>query len=109
LETAANNLAWQLATHEASVGGDPGHAVVFARRACELTGNREYAYLDTLAAAYANEGRFNDAVTIAQKAIELARTAGQTQAVSEITGRLELYRSGHAYRESTSTPPSGNP
>jgi len=109
LETAANNLAWQLATHEASVGGDPGHAVVFARRACELTDNGEFAYLDTLAAAYANEGRFNDAVTIAQKAIELARTAGQTQAVSEIAGRLELYRSGHAYRESTSPPPSGNP
>jgi tetratricopeptide (TPR) repeat protein len=100
LAMAANNLAWQMATHSESNGGDPGHSVIFARRACELTSNCEFAYLDTFAAAYADEGHFNDAITVAQKAIELARTAGQTQAVSEITGRLEMYRTKHAYRES---------
>jgi Flp pilus assembly protein TadD len=98
LSMAANNLAWQMATHDASDGGDPGHAVILARRACELTGNREFAYLDTLAAAYAAAGRFNDAITTAQQAIGLARSAGQTQVVSEIESRLELYRAGRAYR-----------
>jgi tetratricopeptide (TPR) repeat protein len=65
-------------------------------------------YLDTLAVAYAAAGRFNDAIAAAQKAIELARSAGQTQIVSEIETRLELYRAGRAYRAPASvTSPHG--
>jgi tetratricopeptide (TPR) repeat protein len=102
LEIAANNLAWSLATIPAKEGGDPIRAVTLARRACSLTTNSAFAYLDTLAAAYASAGRFNDAVTSAQKAIELARAANQPQAANEIATRLELYRDGRAYRESKS-------
>jgi Flp pilus assembly protein TadD len=61
------------------------------------------AYLDALAAAYAAAGRFADAVTTAQKAIELARAAGQPQAANEIAPRLELYHSKRPYLESKST------
>jgi len=73
-------------------------AVSLAERACQLTGDRVAPYLDTLAAAYAAAGRFKDAVATAQKAIELAKSAGQTQVVSEIEPRLQLYRNGQAYR-----------
>ena len=73
-------------------GGDPG------RGACKLTNNQVAGYLDTLAVAYAAAGRFNDAITTAQQAIGLARSAGQTRMVSEIETRLELYRAGRAYR-----------
>ena len=104
-----NNLAWLLAAHAPSEGGGPVRAVTLAERACSLTTNSAFAYLDTLAAAYAAAGRFYNAVPTAQKAIELARAAGQQQAANEIAIRLELYRSGHAYHESTSTPTSGNP
>ena len=93
-----NNLAWLLATLPPVEGGDPVRAVALAQRACELTGNRVVPDLDTLAAAYAAAGRFNEAVATAQKAIELARAAGQTDVVKEIERRLELYRHGHAYR-----------
>ena len=83
-------------------------AVSLAERACQLTGDRVAPYLDTLAAAYAAAGRFKDAVATAQKAIELASSAGQTQIVSEIETRLELYRAGRAYRAPASvTSPHG--
>jgi tetratricopeptide (TPR) repeat protein len=95
---ADNNLAWLLATLAPADGGDPVRAVTLAERACELTNNRVAAYLDTLAVAYSAAGRFNDAIAAAQKAIELARFAGQTQMVSEIETRLELYRAGRVFR-----------
>ena len=103
-----NNLAWLLATLASADGGDPARAVTLAERACELTDNRVAGYLDTLAAAYAAAGRFNEAIATAQKAIELARSAGQTQIVNEIETRLELYRAGRAYRAPASvTSPRG--
>jgi len=95
---AQNNLAWLLATRTPAAGGDPARAVTLARRACELTDNRLASYLDTLAAAQAAAGRFNEAIATAQKGVDLARAAGQPQVANEIETRLELYRSGHAYR-----------
>jgi spermidine synthase len=96
-----NDLAWVLATHAPSEGGDPVRAVTLAERACAQTGNSAFPYLDTLAAAYAAAGRFQEAVATAQKAIDLARADGHTQEANEIAPRLELYRSAHAYREAT--------
>ncbi len=93
-----NNLAWLLATLALAEGADPARAVTLAERACQLTKNQMPPYLDTLAAAYAATGRFNDAVATAQKAIELANSAGQPQVVRQIEARLQLYRSGQAYR-----------
>ncbi len=97
---AENNLARLLATLEPAEGGNPVRAVGLAQRACELTDNQVATYVDTLAIAYAAAGRFDEAVATAQSAIELARTAGQAQLVGEIESRLELYRSGRAYRRS---------
>jgi len=94
---AQNNLARLLATLPAANGGDPARAVTLAERACESTGHGVANYLDTLAAAYAAAGRFNDAIVTAQNAIALARSTGQLQIASEFETRLKLYRSGHAY------------
>ena len=96
---AQNSLAWLMATRAPPEGGDPARAVTLAERACELTNNRVAGCLDTLAVAYAAVGRFNDATAAAQKAIGLARSAGQTRMASEIETRLELYRAGRPYRE----------
>jgi len=95
---AQNNLAWLLATRVPTAGGNPIRAVSLARRACELTDNHVAPYLDTLAAAQAAAGRFQEAIDTAQRAIALARAAGQPQVASEIESRLELYRSGRPYR-----------
>jgi tetratricopeptide (TPR) repeat protein len=95
---AQNNLAWLLATLPAAQGGDPLRAVNLAQRACELTGNNSAGNIDTLAIAYAAAGRFDDAVATAQKAIDLARATGRPKLADEIESRLQLYRSGQAYR-----------
>ena len=97
---AQNGLAWLLATIGPAEGGDPVRAVTLAQRACELTSNNDATCLDTLAAAYAAAGRFNDAIAAAKKAIELAGSAGQSQLVGEIEARLQLYRNGQPYHDS---------
>jgi len=97
---AQNNLAWLLATLAPAEGGNPARAVTLAQSACEPGGHPVAQYLDTLAAAYAAVGRFNDAVTTAEQAIELAHCAGQPQTVKDIETHLESYRAGHPYRPS---------
>jgi tetratricopeptide (TPR) repeat protein len=89
---ALNNLAGLLATIAPAEGGDPIRAVTLAQRACQLTGNQVAEFIDTLAGAYAAANRFNDAIAAAQKAVELARSTGQTQLADEIETRLALYR-----------------
>jgi len=51
-------------------------AVRLAERACELTHYDEPLFIGTLAAAYAEAGRFSEAVTTAEKAEQLATSAG---------------------------------
>jgi protein O-mannosyl-transferase len=92
-----NNLAWALATAQPSDGGDPSQAVSLAQHACDLTDNREATYLDTLGVAYAANGDFADAISTAQKAIDLARSNGDEKLAERIQGRLNLYRAGKPY------------
>jgi len=61
--------------------------------------NGEPSRLDTLAAAYAEAGRFSETVKTARPALELAETAGRTPLVDGARGRLKLYQSAQAYRE----------
>jgi Flp pilus assembly protein TadD len=74
-------------------------AVPLAERANELTGASEAFVLDTLAMAYAEAGRFADAVRTAQQAIGIAAKAGANDDVAAVQQRLELYKSGQPYRE----------
>ena len=53
-------------------------AVRLAERACELTHYGQPLFMGTLATAYAEAGRFPEAVTTAEKAEQLATAAGQT-------------------------------
>jgi tetratricopeptide (TPR) repeat protein len=103
---AQNNLAWALATLAPQEGGNPVRAVALAEQTCKITGNRAATCLDTLAAAYAAAGRFNNAIVTAQKAIDLARSGKQPQLIDEIEARLRLYRSGQAYRQLRSPVPA---
>jgi tetratricopeptide (TPR) repeat protein len=66
-----------------------------ATKAVELTGEQDYEILDTLAAAYASAGRFEDAVNSMSKAIKLAPPA----ASAVLAQRLELYNTETPYRE----------
>ena len=96
---AVNNLAWILATTEDVRFSNPADAVKLARKACVLTNYKDAESLDTLAAAYAAAGRFKEAIETAEKAIEVAVSAGRKDLAAEIQGRLELYRAGKPYIE----------
>jgi spermidine synthase len=109
LVEAQDNLAWLLATLPLSQGGDPVRAVRLAHRACELTGYRVAAHLNTLATAYAAAGQFTDAVDTAQEAIDLARSDGQLRLVSEIGARLQSYRDRIVSRQPADTPSPSSP
>ncbi len=70
---ALNNLAWMLAAHPDAQFRNGTGAVQLATRACELTRYQHPIPLGTLAAAYAETGRFPEAVSFAERAQELAK------------------------------------
>ena len=76
---ALDRLAWTLCTSTNSELRNPGQAVGMAEQACELTGRKDATKLKTLAAACAEAGRFQEAVTTAQKAQDEAASANATR------------------------------
>ena len=96
---ALNNLAWLLATSEDPNIRDGIRAVQLAEHACSLTGSKKTTYLGTLAAALAEAGRFDDAITAAQTACALAGKSGETNLLQKNQELLELYRTHKPYRE----------
>src|SRR5213075_637632 len=74
-----NNLAWLLATHADPAVRNGPEAVRAGLRACALTVNRNPRYLGTLAAAYAEAGRFGDAAATARRAILFSNRSHQPQ------------------------------
>ena len=94
-----NNVAWILATNQNPNFRDHQKAISLAERACEISNYQIPGSLDTLSAAYAAAERFSDAVTTAEKALELARAAKQEQLQKDIQKRLSLYKAGQPYYE----------
>jgi len=89
---ALRNLAWLLATSPEPKVRDGGQAIVVAERANQLTGYENPIALDTLAAAYAEAGRFDNAVATESRAVELARAADKNDLADRFAARLALYR-----------------
>ena len=99
-----NNLAWLLAAApDASIRNGP-EAVTFAERACQLTRYQEAMAIGTLADAYAEAGRFDDAVTAAQKAQDVALADGQNSLAAENAQLMELYKSHQAFHMAATEP-----
>jgi tetratricopeptide (TPR) repeat protein len=91
---ALNNLAWMLATHEKKEIRNGPEAVRLATRACELTGYQNPRVLGTLDAAYAEAGRFAEAIDTARKGSELAVAAGENELADAARARSRLYQAG---------------
>jgi len=94
-----NNLAWLLATGPDAQLRDGVQAVQYAGRACELTHHGVTPLVGTLAAAYAEAGRFDDAIATAQKACALATAAGEKDLLEKNQKLLVLYRAHQPYHE----------
>jgi tetratricopeptide (TPR) repeat protein len=95
-----NNLAWLLSTSTESSVRDGPRAVQFAQRACALTEYKQPVFLGTLAAAYAEAGRFAEAVEAAQRACSVALQLGDSNVAARNQELLALYRAGKPFRES---------
>lgn len=94
-----NNLAWVLATSPDANVRDGARAVQLAERACEITGYKQTILVGTLAAAYAEAGRFDDATATAEKACALAASSGEQDLLQKTRQLLELYRAHKPYHE----------
>jgi tetratricopeptide (TPR) repeat protein len=94
-----NNLAWLLATCPDAHIRDGVQAVKYAGRACELTHYGMAPLVDTLAAAYAEAGRYDEAMAAAQKACALATAAGEPELLEKNQKLLALYRAHQPYHE----------
>jgi tetratricopeptide (TPR) repeat protein len=96
---ALNNLAWILAANPNPQLRNGPEAVELAERACALTHDSRPLMIGTLAAAYAEAGRFDDAVVTAQKAHDVAAAQGKSDVSARNLELLQLYRSRRAYHE----------
>ena len=83
---------------EASVRNG-AEAVELAQRAVQLSDGRVPAILGTLAAAYAEAGRFPEAVQTARKALDLATQRNELALAEEIKAKIPLYEAGTPFRE----------
>jgi tetratricopeptide (TPR) repeat protein len=99
LRPAANNLAWILATAEDVRLRDPQTAIRIARDASLLPGSPDPELLDTLAAAYAAAGRYEEAALVADRAAAIAEARGQSAVGATIRRHAALFRSGRPYVE----------
>ncbi len=94
-----NNLAWILATCPDPQIRDGAKAVALAEKACSLTDYKEPILVGTLAAAYAEAGRFADAIAAAEKAHSLAEAAHADELAAKNAELLQLYRAGKPFRD----------
>lgn len=90
---AYQNAAWLMATCPDPKYRKTDLALTAAKRALTLEGHRNARILDTLAAAYAANGRYQEAAKLQSEAISLAEEPVR----AELASRQQLYRGGQAY------------
>jgi tetratricopeptide (TPR) repeat protein len=101
---ARNNLAWVLATSPQASLRNGIKAVGLAERANQLAGGKNPVILATLAAAYAEAGRFPEAIETAQRALRLAEGQSNTALAGALQSQLKLYQTGIPFHGAEQAP-----
>jgi len=96
---ARNKLAWLLATSFDASIRDGNRAIEVAKQAVQLSGGQDANYLRTLAAAYAESGRFAEATETAQRALQAAQTQGNSILANALRDEIALYELGLPYHK----------
>jgi tetratricopeptide (TPR) repeat protein len=98
LMNAEVNLAWVLATSSDGSLRNGARAVQLSEDVMNRAGHPNAIVLRTLAAAYAEAGRFNDAINAAQQAIEIARVSGNEGLIVDLQRSIAAYQSNQPIR-----------
>ena len=96
---AANNIAWVLATSPNPVLRDGTRAVELAQIAVRSTNGRSILQLRALAAAYAEAGKFEDAIATVERTGRLADELGEHDKQAELDAWVAKFRNGVAIRD----------
>jgi membrane associated rhomboid family serine protease len=96
---AKNSLAWVLATAPIDSLRNGSRAVLLAKEACEEMEMDDAAFLDTLAAAYAETGDFEKAISNQEDAVKKS----DPQARKDYQDHLECFRAHKPWREPAAT------
>jgi len=96
---AQSNLAWLLATCSDPSLRNGSEAVLWAEKASRLSGGNRPVILRVLAAAYAETGRFTDAIRIAEHALQLADAKDDSILINALRKEIALYQSGLPYHK----------
>jgi tetratricopeptide (TPR) repeat protein len=95
----SDRLARILATHSDPKRRDGAEAVRRSRQVCKVTQYQNATFLETLAAAYAETGLFQQAVETAARALNLIGVTGGEKGLSErLNLALQGYRNGQPLR-----------
>ena len=95
---ALNNIAWARRRIQTPNWPNGPRAVALAERTVALSPSD--VTLDTLAAAYAETGRFAAAAQAARKALDFASQQANRPLAESIRARIRLYEAEMPYRES---------
>jgi tetratricopeptide (TPR) repeat protein len=101
-----SQTAWVLATCPQPSVRNGTEAVKLAQRAVEVSGGKDPAILDTLAAALAETGRFPEAIETTRHALALATEQNAQPLAEELKARMSLYESRTPFRETAEGPSS---
>ena len=96
---AQKSMAWVLATSPDARIRDGAKAVALAEQANQTTQARDPTVEATLAAAYAEAGRFPEAIRTAEHARQLAVDSALVSFARAIETHLEFYRAGQPFRD----------
>jgi tetratricopeptide (TPR) repeat protein len=95
-ERVLNSLAWLRATCPESEIRNGKEAVELALKACELSQWKDWGIIDTLAAAYAEQGDFGRAIKYQKHVLEIGKSSNDYDKIKE---HLALYENHKPYRE----------
>ena len=106
---AASNLAWVFATCPDGSIRDGGRAVELAEKALRISGGKVPMIFHILSAAYAENGRFSEAIETARRGADLANSQGNPGLASELQNNVALYETGKPLRDPGLTTGSVSP
>jgi tetratricopeptide (TPR) repeat protein len=88
---AGNHLAWLLATSFDASIRDGNRAMELAKHAVQLSRGKDPNYLRTLAAAFAEKGRFAEAKETARQALQTAERQSNSTLANALQDEIALY------------------